>query len=566
MASAVAPRTRILAGAIACFTRSGFHGASMQEICAEAGMSPGALYRHFPSKVAIIAAIAEEERASHAAFFEQLAQADDPVEALASVGVDTLEDVLTGPVAALSAETLAEAIRNPEIRAICERSTREARDAVAGALRRGQSRGQVDPALDVETAVQLIMAMGDGLGAHRSLDPTLTVARFRPVLQLLLRRFLRPVAICLILATPLWAAPPMAEPKPPSITTVLARTGPIADTAQVTGTLVPREEVLVSPQLDGLATIEIRAEEGDHVAAGQVLARLAPEVLQASVAQNEAQVARAQAAIAQARSQVIEAQANRVQADQALARTRELVANGNASRESFEQRQAAAAGAAARQDASDNFLRVAAADLALATAQRREIDVRLARTEIRSPVAGIVSRRTARLGSVVSMAGDPLFRIIEDGAVELEADVPETLLARLRVGQDATVSASGGDRAGRVRLVSSEINRASRLGRVRVAIDGAPEGLVIGSFARAAIVTDRRDGVLIPLSAVLFDTDGAVVQVVRQGLVETRQVKVGLRTSALAQIESGVAEGEAVVGVSGTFVRGGDRVTAIQGR
>lgn len=186
------PRQRIIDAAVACFARAGFHGASMHEICVEAGMSPGALYRYFPSKVAIIAAIAEAERAHHAAFFERMAEADDPVEALASIGIDTLEQMLAGRNAALCAETMAEAIRNPDIRAMFDRNIREARAAVVMALRRGQDRGTVDPALDVETACQLVMAMGDGLAVHQALDPTLTGARFRPVLQLLLRRFLRP--------------------------------------------------------------------------------------------------------------------------------------------------------------------------------------------------------------------------------------------------------------------------------------------------------------------------------------------------------------------------------------
>lgn len=191
-AQCVPPRQRIMDAAIACFARSGFHGASMQEICAEAAMSPGALYRYFPSKVSIIAAIAEAERAEHAAFFERMAEADDPVEALASIGIDTLERMLTGPTANLCAETMAEAVRNPEVRDMFDRNIREARAVVIVALKRGQASGAVDPALDVETACQLVMAMGDGLCIHQALDPTLTAARFRPVLQLLLRRFLRP--------------------------------------------------------------------------------------------------------------------------------------------------------------------------------------------------------------------------------------------------------------------------------------------------------------------------------------------------------------------------------------
>ncbi len=370
--------------------------------------------------------------------------------------------------------------------------------------------------------------------------------------------------VALLLAAPAaWAQ--TAAPHPPSVSVVAATLGSIAESVVLTGTLVPREEVLVSPQLESLAVTEVLAEEGDRVAAGQVLARLSRDVLEATIAQNAAQVARAEAAVAQARSTIAENQANRVQVDLALTRTRELLSNGNASRETFEQRQATASMAAARIDASQNALRVAEADLALARAQGQELQVRLARTDIRAPVGGIVSRRTARLGSVVAGAGDPLFRIIQDGAIELEADVPELQLAKLRVGQMARVETAGGVRDGTVRLVSPEVNRVTRLGRVRVAVQGN-EGLVIGSFARASVETARREGVLAPLSAILFQPGGAVVQVVRDGVVETRPVQVGLRNGLQAEIGQGLAAGENVVSVSGTFIRGGDKVTPVVAR
>jgi AcrR family transcriptional regulator len=187
-----APRQRILAAAVACFARSGFHGASMQEICAEAGMSPGALYRYFPGKDAIIAAIAEAERERHAAFFEQLDQASDPVEVLASVGQEMLEQALAGPLCALAAETAAEAARNPAIRAVFARKHAEARAALARAFRRGQASGLVDPALDVETVASLLLALGDGLLAHQGSLAAPDPDRLRPALRDLVARILRP--------------------------------------------------------------------------------------------------------------------------------------------------------------------------------------------------------------------------------------------------------------------------------------------------------------------------------------------------------------------------------------
>ncbi len=225
------------------------------------------------------------------------------------------------------------------------------------------------------------------------------------------------------------AAVPLAAPaetvadavRPQSVTVTRAERGEITETANVTGTLVPREEILVSPQIDGVAVTAILAEEGDTVTAGQVLARLSREALDAMLAQNTAQIARDQAAIA-------EAEAARVEADAAFARAHDLVRTATASRETYDTRQAAALTAAAR-------VASARADLAFAQAQRQELQVKLVHTDITAPVAGVVSRRVARLGSVVMMNGDPLFRIISNGRIELQADVPETVLARLRPGQ-----------------------------------------------------------------------------------------------------------------------------------
>jgi RND family efflux transporter MFP subunit len=342
-----------------------------------------------------------------------------------------------------------------------------------------------------------------------------------------------------------------AAVRPPSVTVAIAAQGDITETASVTGTLVPREEILVSPQVDGVAITQILVEEGDTVRAGQVLARLSRETFDAMMAQNTAQIARDQAAIA-------EAEAARVEADAAFARAHDLVKNNFTSRETYDTRQAAAMTAAAR-------VASAHADLAYAQAQRQELAVKLSHTDITAPVGGLVSRRVARLGSVVSMNGDPLFRIISNGAIELEADVPESVLARLRPGQQAHLDMAGGvSRSGAIRLVSPEMNRASRLGRIRIAIDPGDGGLVLGGFGRASIRTARHDGVLVPLSAVQFDLDGPRVQVVRDGVVQTRAVTLGLRAGERAEILRGVGAGEAVVAVSGTFVRDGDHVVAIR--
>ena len=168
--------------------------------------------------------------------------------------------------------------------------------------------------------------------------------------------------------------------KPPSITVTRATSGAITESVVVTGNLVAREEVLVSPQIEGYAIDKIMVEEGDRVSEGQVLAELSRTTIDTSLAQNEAQSARADAAIAQAQASIAEAVANKDQANSAFARAQSLVKSGNTTAETLDQRQAAAKMADARVDASQHALTVAQADKKLADAQRSELMVRLEHT------------------------------------------------------------------------------------------------------------------------------------------------------------------------------------------
>lgn len=360
--------------------------------------------------------------------------------------------------------------------------------------------------------------------------------------------------------------PAQAEPAAgPSVTVTNAKVSEIVQSVVVSGSMIARDEVLVSPEVDGLVVTELLAEEGDSVAAGQVLAKLSRVALDVQKAQNEAQIARAEAAVAQANAQIVEAEANVVQANNAFDRTKALRDSGNASLETFDQRDAAARSARARVNSSRQALAIMTADLALAKAQGRDIDVRLARTEIKAPASGIVSRRNAKLGAMAPMAAtEPLFRIIADGAIELQADVAEVELAGLKPGLKVAVTPAGVDKPleGEIRLISPEVEKASRLGRVRIALKGNPP-VAIGSFARGVIETGRKTSITLPLSAITYSRSGATVQTVRDGKVTTKKVDLGLMGDGRAEIVSGIADGESVVARAGTFVRDGDVITPV---
>jgi HlyD family secretion protein len=350
---------------------------------------------------------------------------------------------------------------------------------------------------------------------------------------------------------------------PPAVTVTAAKTREFVDRLFVSGTLVAREEVQVSARVDALSIVEIDAEDGDVVNAGQVLARIDSTQLNAMLVENDDATSRADAAIAQARDAIAQAEAQLTGAEDDYERARKL-GPGIMSAATVEQRQTLARTARAQLAAAKNALSVAQADRDSRAAERLELLVRIARTEVTAPVAGIVSRRTARVGQTVAFSGEPLFRIIKDGAVDLEAEVPEQSLARLVVGMPAKLRLPGveGEVDGQVRLVNEEVDKASRTGKVRIALSDASHAHP-GAFASGEVDVARREGVGAPSSALRLDGDRARVLVVRDGRVEERRVTPGIVDGDEVEIRKGVAEGETLVARAAAFLRPGDVVRPI---
>ncbi|MFV0367699.1 MAG: efflux RND transporter periplasmic adaptor subunit [Hyphomicrobiaceae bacterium] len=349
----------------------------------------------------------------------------------------------------------------------------------------------------------------------------------------------------------------------PAITVAKAERRAMIETLVVTGTIVPREEILVSPEVEGIRIVDIKVDVGDRVKRGDTLAVLERTQLDAQLAQNYAALARAQATIAQAHSTIKETAAAEVEAKAAFNRAIPLKKSGHISQSVYDQREAAARTSAARHVAARNGLKLAEANKQEIEARRREISWQLSNTEVKAPRSGIISRRTARIGSLATGAATPMFNIIANGEIELEAQVIEADLHRIKPGQTAQVETAGvKEIAARVRLVSPEVDRASRLGTAKIFI-GDRTDVRIGAFARAGVVTGQSRDIAIPASSVLYKANTAQVLVVRGGRVEGRTVTTGLRSGEYIEILSGLTDGELVVAKAGTFLRDGDRVRAV---
>ena len=364
-------------------------------------------------------------------------------------------------------------------------------------------------------------------------------------------------------------APPPAKDKslpPPAVTVARVHTHTFNETLLVTGSFIARHEVLIAPQIDGQRIKELHADQGDLVRKGQLLARLETENLKAQVAQSEAAISSAQSAIEQAEKSIVEAEARASDAKAALDRAVKLRRSGYISQSAFDQREVAAISTSAQLDIARTTLAAARHQVSRAQARKRELTWRISRANISAPIGGLVMRRSAKIGAIASGNGEPMFHIIAGGTIELAGELASEDLARVRKGQTVRLNVPGlGTIDGKVRLVSPEVNPATRLGVVYIA-SNVQNGLKVGAFARADISVATSRGLAVPASAVLNAHRGAMVHVVESNRIKTKVITTGLRADGLIEVTKGLSDGEMVIARAGMFLRDGDEVRPVSDR
>ena len=167
---------RILDAAQTCFVRAGFHRTTMQDVANEAGMSAGNLSRYFRSKEAIVAGLAERDRAELGGDFAIVAQHTDFLVAFEAMGRKHLiEEPRERSV--LAVEIWSEATRNPHVASVCSAIEAECRGFMRLMFAQAQDRGEIAADVDVAMAARLMMTCADGLVKRRALEPDFDGAR-----------------------------------------------------------------------------------------------------------------------------------------------------------------------------------------------------------------------------------------------------------------------------------------------------------------------------------------------------------------------------------------------------
>ncbi|WP_157944685.1 efflux RND transporter periplasmic adaptor subunit [Mangrovicella endophytica] len=350
----------------------------------------------------------------------------------------------------------------------------------------------------------------------------------------------------------------------PAATVVTASQRTMTATAPINGSLVARERVLVTAQVTGYRITDVSVEVGDQVKAGDVLVRLDRAPLEAQLAQAEAAVSAAEAAAQQANSQIAGQQATLSQAETALSRANKLLRSGAGTQATVDTAETNLANAQAALQAGRDALANANAQIEQARARRDDAALQLSRTEVRSPVDGVIATRAADIGQMAGGTADPLFTLIRNGEVEFDGDIIETAIPDVKPGQKARLYPSGfAEYQGTVRLLSPYVDPQTRQGTVKISIAGN-DRLPIGIFARAVVITAERNAVAVPLSAVVPGPKSQTVQVVdKEGTIHVKPVRTGIVEGDFIEIAEGLSAGETVVAKSGPFFRDGMKIQPV---
>ena len=365
--------------------------------------------------------------------------------------------------------------------------------------------------------------------------PTLTLPRSLTALAVL--ALLAGAGLLLLPSAPRADTPaPTAAPRPAlTVQVVQPQAMLVEQRLAAHGNVAAWQEASVGAEVSGLRLSEVRVNVGDSVRAGQVLATLAPETVQAELAQ-------ARASLQEARALLAEAQGN-------AARTQALAPAGALSQQQVEQYASAALVAQARVESAQALLEMQ--------------QLRLRRTQVLAPDSGVISARSATVGAVVGQ-GTELFRLLRRNRLEWRAEVSAAELAQLRPGLPVQLTmASGAPVTGQVRVLAPTVDPGSRNALVYVDLPPHPE-LRAGMFVRGELLLGQRQGLMLPQSAIVVrDGFSSVFAVAADGRVSLQRVRLGQRVGQQVDILEGVTPQARIVAQGAAFLSDGDRVRVL---
>lgn len=408
-----------------------------------------------------------------------------------------------------------------------------------------------------------------------------------------------------------------------SVSAATAQLMPMAQSFTVQGTVEARNWVSIIPKTAGVQIKSISVQEGQSVQKGEVIAVLDNSVQREQLNQAKAQVESAQAqliaaqaqlnstkaqvlgaqaqlassgsAVSQQQAKLTQQQATLNEAESNRRRYVTLAKQGAISIQELESRKTAAATARAGINVSQSDIsnanagvsnaiaqvaqanagvnnaragvKQAEANVQNAIARQQELETQLAQASlVVAPASGVIAKKNARVGDLTGTT--PLFSLIQNASVELQAKVPQTLLSKVRLGASTTVTSASDRRLsleGTVREIDPVVDGKTRQAIVK--IDLPPNiALKPGMFLQGAIAFGTSTALTIPSEAVVPQANGQMMVYIlgADNTVKAQPLEVGDSSKGRMAVKSGLKAGDRVVVAGAGFVKDGDRVNVVQ--
>ncbi|QXU40465.1 efflux RND transporter periplasmic adaptor subunit [Pedobacter sp. D749] len=385
--------------------------------------------------------------------------------------------------------------------------------------------------------------------------------------------------------------------KTEKVTTEKASDKTVVETVTASGKIQPETEVKLSSEVSG-EVVELKVKEGDIVKAGQLLCKVRPDVLQSGYERTVASFNAQKASVAAAQQQLAQNQANFVNAEATYKRNVELFNKKVISASEFDSAKAAFLTAKANLASAKENVTGAKFTLEQTGANVKEAGANLAKTTIYAPVDGVVSKLSIELGDRIlgtsQMAGTEIMRISNLSSMEVNVDVNENDITRVKVGDKASIEvdafsdkkfrgvvteiASSSTAVGTA--VSTSVDQVTNFSvkiRITEEMEGKQQSIFRpGMSATVDIESESLTGLAIPIQAVFTDnaksggsnnnqgsqentdkqksklTDKKVKQYVytydaKSKKVKKAEVTTGIQNDQFIIVKSGVKAGEEVV-------------------
>lgn len=333
-----------------------------------------------------------------------------------------------------------------------------------------------------------------------------------------------------------------------TVHTDVISTGQISEKVALTGSLRAKEQVDVSPKIAG-RLVNVLVDTGHPVAQGALIAQIEDDEIRQQIERSKAAIAVVEATIAQREAELGNAKAE-------LERKKQLVDAGVLSRMEL--------------DALEMRHRVALSQVELARAQkrqseaeRRELDIRQSQTRIYSPVTGLVAKRNAHPGAMIN-PGASIVTVVSVSPMVIEAKASERDIARVKRGLPVTVTVDSlpGQRfTGRIMRISPLLDAQTRNGLVEIEIPNRGGTLKGEMFARVELdLGGSRETTLLPRDALVYRGDQPGVYVIESEKAKFIALETGMTQEDKVEVISGLKAGDAVVTRGSNLLKDGDRV------